>query len=72
MLKQENIHSNQATVIGDPTYHVFYSFAPREKIPPNLRERLKRIRSELRSVDLPSQRGLSKAAHTIDGFSDWA
>jgi hypothetical protein len=59
LLERENIRYQQTTVSSDTTYHVYYSFTPREKIPANVRERLKLIRRELQSVAGPSQMGLS-------------
>jgi hypothetical protein len=40
MLQQESIRYHQTTVNSDTVYHVYYSLMPREKIPPNVREKL--------------------------------
>jgi 4-amino-4-deoxy-L-arabinose transferase-like glycosyltransferase len=75
MLEQENIHYQQTTVNSDTVYHIYYSLAPREKIPPNVREKLKLIRKDLRSADVPRQIGLSGAvqkALSVDKISNWA
>jgi hypothetical protein len=60
MLHRENIRYHQTTVNSDKIYHVYYSFTPREKIPPQVRERLKAIRRELRSVDVPRPGGFAE------------
>jgi len=75
MLQRENIRYEQAMVNSHIVYHIYYSLTPREKIAPNVREELKRIRKDLRSVDVPKQIGLSGAvqkALSVDKFSDWA
>jgi 4-amino-4-deoxy-L-arabinose transferase-like glycosyltransferase len=61
MVQQENIRYQEATVNSDTVYRIYYSLAPREKIPPNVREKLKLIRNDLRSVDVPKQIDLSGA-----------
>lgn len=73
MLQIENIRYHETTVNSDTVYHIYYSLAPREKIPPNVREKLKRIRKDLRSVDAPRQIGLSRAvqkAPAVDKISE--
>jgi hypothetical protein len=75
MLQGENIRYHQIAINSDTVYHIYYSFAPREKIPPNVREKLKLIRKDLRSVDVPRQIGLSAAvqkALSVDKVSDRA
>jgi hypothetical protein len=59
LLQRENIRYRHATVNSNTVYHVYYSFWPREKIPPNVRETLKLIRRELRSAYVPRQIGFS-------------
>ncbi|MGH7928006.1 MAG: ArnT family glycosyltransferase [Candidatus Binatia bacterium] len=61
MLQRENIRYHQTTVNSDTMYHIYYALTPREKIPPNVREKLKLIRRDLRSVNVPSQIGRSGA-----------
>jgi hypothetical protein len=75
ILQQENIRYHETTVNSDTVYHIYYSLAPREKIPPNVREKLKLIRKDLRSVDVPRQIGLSGAvqkALSVNKISDRA
>lgn len=75
MLEQENIRYHQTAVNSETVYHIYYSLGPREKIPPNVREKLKLIRKDLRSVDVPRQIDLSRAvqkALSVDKISDWA
>jgi 4-amino-4-deoxy-L-arabinose transferase-like glycosyltransferase len=75
MVQQENIRYRETTVNSDTVYHIYYSLAPREKIPPNVREKLKLIRKDLRSVDVPGQIGLSgivQKALSVDKISDRA
>jgi hypothetical protein len=75
MLQRENIRYHQTAVNSETVYHIYYSLAPREKIPPNVREKLKLIRKDLRSVDVPRQIDLSRAvqkALSVDKISDRA
>jgi hypothetical protein len=75
MLQRENIQYHETTLNSDTVYHIYYSLAPREKIPPNVREKLKLIRKDLRSVDVPRRIGLSRAvqkALSVNKISDWA
>jgi hypothetical protein len=75
MLQREDIRYEKAMVNSDTVYHIYYSLTPREKIPPNVREKLKVIRKNLRSVDAPGQIGLSGAvqkALSVDKMSDSA
>jgi hypothetical protein len=57
MLERENIQFRETTVNSDTVYHIYYSFAPRQKIPPNVRDKLKLIRRDLQSVDAPGKIG---------------
>lgn len=75
MLQRENIRYEHVMVNSDTVYHIYYSLTPREKIPPNVREELKLIRNDLRSVDVPKQISLSgnvQKALSVDNISDWA
>jgi hypothetical protein len=75
MLQQENIRYHQTGVNSETVYHIYYSLTPREKMPSNVREKLKLIRKDLRSVDVPRKIGLSEAvqkALSEDKISDRA
>jgi hypothetical protein len=65
MLQRESIRYHQTTVNSDTIYNVYYSLTPREKIPPNVRERLKLMRRDLRSGAVPAKIGPSRAVQEV-------
>jgi 4-amino-4-deoxy-L-arabinose transferase-like glycosyltransferase len=61
LLEQEKIGYQQIiTVNSDTNYHIYHSLAPRQRIQPNVREKLKIIRRNLsqRVLDVPTRKDL--------------
>lgn len=69
MLERENVRYEQTMVNSDTVYNIYYSLTPREKIPPNVREKLKVI-----VKDVSRQIGLSgtvQKAISAAKMADW-